>query len=260
MFEYWYKPMDIHYWSFAEKTIYSFFCGCAFILIFSGCGKSSTESATNQTLSGRLTGTIIDSYYKTPIWGAKVGSSRPESFTDTLGKFEIDSLPSGAQRVVISDGGYEDLMDSVEILGGKTTSYSAALKAWHTSFTIGGLGTFYSRNGNTTTTDSVSFLSASLVDRNDNDSIIIHILVRKIIPVPYVIEVATDKSSEVAYCIVQPNSLCKTYFAKNGIGSVTIKITSFFPKLQGTFSGNLQLDGGSETISVTNGEFSAQSN
>jgi len=133
------------------------------------------------------------------------------------------------------------------------------LKAGELSATVSGLGSFFAdRNTVADTTTSSYHIHASMQNKDNNDSLVIDLLVSRKDPPPYSNDVSTDGYAKIAYCIIKPDGSCKNYSAdKLGGGAGQIGIASLYPTLQGTFSGSLQLVGGSESVSISDGRFNA---
>jgi len=114
-------------------------------------------------------------------------------------------------------------------------------------------------NGTTTVT-----VKASLKKQGNTslDSVSITMIIGKQGAFPYTIDLASDASSQITFCVVNPSSgTCASSFtAKNGSGSGKITITNLTPIIEGTFSGTLPEVGGSGSLTITNGSFKAQLN
>ncbi len=132
-----------------------------------------------------------------------------------------------------------------------------SLKTGEATATISGLGTFNSTNAFADSSSNVTYHMRATIPGAITDSIVIDIVVTKKSPIAYTVDVSNDNFSSISYCIVQPNGSCKNYKAQKGSGSASIKVTSISPSFEGTFSGSLQLVGGSETVSISGGEFNA---
>jgi hypothetical protein len=78
--------------------------------------------------------------------------------------------------------------------------------------------------------------------------------------VPYTIDVTADNQAVIFYCIpITPGSqTCKNFFADQAHGgSGTITITNTVGHLAGTFNGNVKVSNGTETRTISGGEFKA---
>jgi hypothetical protein len=116
---------------------------------------------------------------------------------------------------------------------------------------------FFATNTQVTDNNVTYFIVASVRKfDNSDDSLVIHILIPKR-TAPYTIDVGTDPTATVDYCVNTPSS-CITYRATLNSGSVTVKVSDTSPTLQGTFSGTLRdLTGGSGSVTMTDGGFNA---
>lgn len=93
-----------------------------------------------------------------------------------------------------------------------------------------------------------------------NDDRVIELDIPKRSTVPYTIDVTADNQAVIFYCIpITPGSqTCKNFFADQAHGgSGTITITNTTGHLAGTFRGTVQLSNGTETRTITGGEFKA---
>ncbi len=138
-----------------------------------------------------------------------------------------------------------------------STIPTVPLKTGEATATISGLGNFYSTNAFADSNSNVTYHMRATIPGSLTDSIVIDIVVTKKSPIAYTVDVSNDNFSSISYCIVQQDGTCKNYKAQNGTGSASIKVTAISPSFQGTFNGTLQLVGGSETVSVSGGEFNA---
>jgi len=129
------------------------------------------------------------------------------------------------------------------------------LKAGEMQATVNG-GDFFASDVQVTDGTTTYFIAASIKDKNNSDSVVIHILVPKQTTLPYTINVGQDDVAVIDYCITTPNA-CITSRAKKGVGSGTVKITDVSPTVQGTFSGTLPSETGSGSVTITNGAFNA---
>lgn len=75
---------------------------------------------------------------------------------------------------------------------------------------------------------------------------------------PYTVSVGSTPGALIEYCLEESASICTIFNAKQGTGSGTIRITSISPYLEGTFSGTLPEVGGSDSRSLSGGEFKAE--
>lgn len=73
--------------------------------------------------------------------------------------------------------------------------------------------------------------------------------------VPYSINVAAESNALIWYCVKKSTNLCTKYAASKDGGSGSITITSVGNTLAGTFRGTLRSIDGSESRTITNGEF-----
>lgn len=73
---------------------------------------------------------------------------------------------------------------------------------------------------------------------------------------PFTINVASDDEGSIYYCLPLTQTSCKNFYANQAQGgSGTIRVTNVTGSLEGTFSGTVQLSNGSETRTITSGEF-----
>ena len=116
---------------------------------------------------------------------------------------------------------------------------------------------FKAINGTTIKSGSSVVLKASLLKKNSNrDSVSISMIIPTQGTLPYSIDVSTDPSSLIKYCMISYLSgNCINYQTKKGIGSGTIYITSLSPNIEGTFSGTLPQAGGTGSVTITGGAF-----
>ncbi len=144
-----------------------------------------------------------------------------------------------------------------------TITLTATLAVGEMDATVSGTS-FKSTNGKALNGTLTVTVKASLKKQNNVnlDSVSITMVIAKQGIVPYTIDLATDASSQVTYCIVNPSSgTCATsYTAKKGIGSGTITVTSNTPIIEGVFNGILPEVGGSGSLTITGGSFKAQLN
>lgn len=76
--------------------------------------------------------------------------------------------------------------------------------------------------------------------------------------VPFTIDVQSSDIGSIYYCVPLSGTACKNYYAsKEQGGSGTITVTNVSGTLEGTFRGVVQLSNGSETRTVSSGEFKA---
>ena len=118
---------------------------------------------------------------------------------------------------------------------------------------------FYATNATSIKNGSSVILKASILQKKINhDSVSISLIIPTSGIPPYSIDVSTDVTSLINYCMVSyPSGNCINYQAKKGIGSGTINITSLSPNIEGTFFGVLPHVSGSDSVTITFGKFKA---
>ena len=143
-----------------------------------------------------------------------------------------------------------------DILGGDTP-----LKSGETQVTVSGTGQgtghFYATNTQVTEGSSTYFIVASVRSATNEDSLVIHILIPKQATAPYTVDVKSDATAVVDYCVTTSTGTCVTYRSKQGVGTATVKVTDISSNVQGTFSGTLQADNGATSITFSSGGFNA---
>lgn len=149
------------------------------------------------------------------------------------------------------------LFISIEGCSPNSTIPITPLKTGEVTATISGLGSFYSTNAFADSSSNVTYHMRATIPGATTDSIVIDVVVTKKFPVGYTVDVSNDNFSSISYCIVQKDGTCKNYKAQNGSGSGSIRVTDISPTFQGSFSGTLQLVGGTETVSISGGGFNA---
>ncbi|MDP4221115.1 MAG: hypothetical protein Q8916_12710 [Bacteroidota bacterium] len=163
--------------------------------------------------------------------------------------------------ILIIAAAFVIVLASIQGCSPNATNPFTELKTGELNATVSGIGSFYATNAYADSSGITYHVHASMLDTNKVDSLVVDLLVLRKTPVPYTEDVTSDINNIITFCIVNQNG-CNTYTARQGNGnsSGTIKITSISPTLQGTFSGTVVLVGGSETRTITNGEFNAAYN
>ena len=100
--------------------------------------------------------------------------------------------------------------------------------------------------------------SIPLQSNKTRDSVSVSMIIPTSRIPPYSIDVSTDPSALINYCIVSyPSANCINFQAKKGIGSGTINITSLSTNIEGTFSGTLPSTSGTGSVTISGGAFNA---
>ena len=130
------------------------------------------------------------------------------------------------------------------------------LKSGEIQATVTPFGQFFASDTHVTEGPTTYFIAASIKDKNNIDSVVLHILVPKQTTLPYSIDVASDPVAVLDYCITTNNG-CITYRAKQNVGSGTVRITDVSPNVKGSFSGTLPAETGSGSAAISSGDFNA---
>ena len=107
-----------------------------------------------------------------------------------------------------------------------------------------------------TVTDQGTFWRVIAQGGGATDTRRIELDVPKEATVPYTINVANDNQAVIYYCVPLTATSCKNFYADQAHGgSGTITITNIAGHLEGPLRGTVQIANGTETRSISNGEF-----
>lgn len=107
------------------------FAGAAAGFMLAGMVMAAGPSrASAQTGGGIVEGTVTDSRGGAPIRGAAVGTGMPGSAvsTDSLGRYRLEGVGMGAQRLEVRAVGYRPVWRTVTVLIGETTRADVELE------------------------------------------------------------------------------------------------------------------------------------
>ena len=137
------------------------------------------------------------------------------------------------------------------------------LKAGEMQATVSGssgAGNFFAADTRVIEGTSTYNIVGSEKDEKNNDSLTFTIYIPKLSTPPYTVNVSTDPTAVVTYCVVDlATQTCVNYQAKLNIGSMVVKVTDVAQNanIQGTFSGTLQATTGSGSVTISDGAFNA---
>jgi len=111
------------------------------VIVLSGRTTWANLSLAEGVLPGSITGSVTDAENGSPIVGATVTGGTRTTTTDTLGKYAITNVPSGAYKVTASKEGYQSSSMTVNVLSGSSAVVNLLLTKVVIPGTITGLVT-----------------------------------------------------------------------------------------------------------------------
>jgi photosystem II stability/assembly factor-like uncharacterized protein len=151
-------------------------------LLIGGCTTKTTTTVVEPDSPNRgvITGKVFDAYSDGPIGGALVSffSGTHAAITASDGSFEVDSLPIGSDILTITRSGYHTYTDTVSIVTGHLTTYTAyimpSIQGWITGWKQASSGTAQTLTGacwaNATTVYACGFAGVILLSTDEGNS------------------------------------------------------------------------------------------